>query len=93
MNMQGQNKPDFFMEKLVPHRIMTRDGPQATGLFRARFYGPVLPDTPDGLPCWFQASKLVRNAKEAKLAFAEWVKRTKNYMKEQNSDFSAQQEL
>lgn len=79
------NKPDFFMEKLVPHRIQTRYGPQATGLFRARFFGPILPDTADGLPCWYQASKLVHNAKEAKLAFAEWVEHTKKYIEEQNN--------
>lgn len=59
---------------------MTRFGPQATGLFSVTFYGPVLPDTPDGMCCWYQAGALVANAKAAKVSFEEWVAGTREHM-------------
>ena len=72
--------PEFYMTRLKPHRHMTRNGPQNTGLFSVTFYGPVLPDTPDGMCSWYQAGALVENHKAAKIAFAEWVEGTREHM-------------
>ncbi len=67
------------MTKLKPHRKATRYGPVATGLFKVTFYGPVLPDTEDGMCCWYQAGTLVKNHKGGVAAFHEWVAVTREY--------------
>lgn len=68
------------MGKLTRHRKMSRYGPIDTGLFKVHFYGPVLPDTPDGMPCWYQASHLVANAKEGKASFEQFVEGVREHM-------------
>ncbi len=69
-------KPEFWMCPPVPHRIYDRHGPISTGLFKVRFYGPLLV----GEWGWYQASVLVPDLKAARVAFDEWVATTKQYI-------------
>lgn len=70
----------FYMARPKPHRVRDRRGVWiATGLFKVTFFSSPLPDTDDGMPCWYQASALVANLKEARAAAAAWVAKTKEY--------------
>jgi len=71
-----KKEPDFFMPPIKRHRIETRNGPQDTGYFKARFYGPRLV----GEWGWYQASVLVKNHNEAMARFREWATDTKAYI-------------
>jgi len=72
--------PEFFMPPIKRHRIQTRYGPRDTGLFKATFFGPMTPWNETEPWGWLQASKLVKDNKEAIAAFRQWVVKTKLYI-------------
>lgn len=73
-------EPEFFMPPIKRHMYMTRQGPIWSGYFKATFFGPVV--KPWG---WYRASHLVRNNKEAKAAFQEWVADTRKFIHERQT--------